>query len=451
MSLIQTFPDGGGGANIPNGSTVTPTDDISIWLKCAGLHQSYTTLNEVLADSAVLSALMANTNAVDYLVRSTTWTTDICANETAINCIGSNDYCADILLANSTWNTAICNSVYWQEVLSPLVPTKSSSDQSGVSADAYYSASMMPYKAFDGDTTTMWASTAKASTTSGAWIQYDFGQPVKVYKSKAMPEFTVGGGGDDLNGAKKYYIAASNDNITFTPISEEVTTRNVLEWSEVSFACNEAYRYWRCQITETVGAVTSIAPSLRELQFYGRGEHPVVDTKADISAIGTEEAGTTASRAYAVGEHFYKNGKFCTVKAAIAQGATFTLGTNYVEGTIADELIIEDFLSHITLNSNITWNMNNTIIKKIGKTVYFTIRGQFPASVGNGYNMFTLDKDIIVGETYSILFSSDWTSPQVIGCIDCYSYNGSSICQVAGNPSLSNKSFVATGYFLTKY
>ena len=272
MSLIQTFPDGGGGANIPNGSTVTPTDDISIWLKCAGLHQSYTTLNEVLADSGVLSALMANTNAVDYLVRSTTWATTICANETAMDTIGVNDYCAEILLSDSTWGAAIGNSTYWEEVLSPLVPIKSSSDQSGVSADAYYSASMMPYKAFDGDTTTMWTSTVKASTTSGAWIQYDFGQPVKVYKSKAMPEFTVGGSGDDLNGAKKYYIAASNDNITFTPISEEVTTRNVLEWSEVSFTCNEAYRYWRCQITETVGAVTSIAPSLRELQFYGRGE-----------------------------------------------------------------------------------------------------------------------------------------------------------------------------------
>ena len=55
-----------------------------------------------------------------------------------------------------------------------------------------------------------------------------------------------------------------------------------------------------------------------------------------ISAIATNETGTTASKAYAIGEHFYKNGKFCTAKAAIAQGATFTLGTNYIEGMVAD-------------------------------------------------------------------------------------------------------------------
>ena len=58
-----------------------------------------------------------------------------------------------------------------------------------------------------------------------------------------------------------------------------------------------------------------------------------------ISAIGTDESGrTTASKAYAIGEHFYKDGKFCTAKTAIASGATFTLNTNYVEGDVASVL-----------------------------------------------------------------------------------------------------------------
>lgn len=65
---------------------------------------------------------------------------------------------------------------------------------------------------------------------------------------------------------------------------------------------------------------------------------PDVSGKADISAIGTNETGATASKAYAVGEHFYKNGKFCTCIQAIAQGAQFTLNTNYVEGTVAETL-----------------------------------------------------------------------------------------------------------------
>ena len=58
-----------------------------------------------------------------------------------------------------------------------------------------------------------------------------------------------------------------------------------------------------------------------------------------ITAIGTYESGSTASRAYAVGEHFYKDGKFCTIIAAVASGETWTLNTNYVEGTIADNII----------------------------------------------------------------------------------------------------------------
>lgn len=62
--------------------------------------------------------------------------------------------------------------------------------------------------------------------------------------------------------------------------------------------------------------------------------------KADISAIGTNETGATCSNpnGYSSGDHFYKNGKFCTAIATIAQGATFTINTNYVEGTIADAI-----------------------------------------------------------------------------------------------------------------
>lgn len=56
------------------------------------------------------------------------------------------------------------------------------------------------------------------------------------------------------------------------------------------------------------------------------------------SVVGTVENGTTASQAYAVGEHFIRNDAFCTAIAAIASGATLTQGTNYVEGTIADNI-----------------------------------------------------------------------------------------------------------------
>jgi hypothetical protein len=63
-----------GKSNIPDGRTVLPTDDIQIWLHCADIwDKSYTTLAEVLADTDTLLALISSNNAVDYMVRSTTW------------------------------------------------------------------------------------------------------------------------------------------------------------------------------------------------------------------------------------------------------------------------------------------------------------------------------------------------------------------------------------------
>ena len=62
-----------------------------------------------------------------------------------------------------------------------------------------------------------------------------------------------------------------------------------------------------------------------------------VATKADISALGTQE-GTTASRLYNPGDHFYKDGKFCTAIAIITIGTTFTLNTNYIVEDVANSL-----------------------------------------------------------------------------------------------------------------
>ena len=63
------------------------------------------------------------------------------------------------------------------------------------------------------------------------------------------------------------------------------------------------------------------------------------------SVVGTVESATTASQAYAVGEHFIRNDAFCTAIATIASGATLTQGTNYVEGTIAEALIRQNTYS----------------------------------------------------------------------------------------------------------
>lgn len=52
------------------------------------------------------------------------------------------------------------------------------------------------------------------------------------------------------------------------------------------------------------------------------------EDKADKTDIATVESGTTASRAYSVGELVYVSGTLYRVKTAIASGTTFTVGTN---------------------------------------------------------------------------------------------------------------------------
>ena len=85
--------------------------------------------------------------------------------------------------------------------------------------------------------------------------------------------------------------------------------------------------------------------------------------KADNSVIAPVESGTTASRAYAAGAHFIKNGAFCTAKTAIAQGETFTLNTNYTAGDIAKLLNILSTTGHATVSfaSFITVSYSNEL------------------------------------------------------------------------------------------
>jgi len=96
-----------------------------------------------------------------------------------------------------------------------------------------------------------------------------------------------------------------------------------------------------------------------------------IEPKADISAIGTDESGrTTASRQYVAGEHFYKDGKFGTTKTTVAQGATWTLNTNYVEGDISD--YIEPKTGTLTVNtaSSSYVTLNSSSVIRVGNIVY---------------------------------------------------------------------------------
>lgn len=255
---------------IPEGSTVLPTDDIQTWLACSNIFdKSYTTLNEVLADSTTLLALMSNNNAVDYLVRSTTWASGVTANSTAMTDIGANDYCANTLLSDSTWLNAICDSTYFESVLNVKVPTMTSNTTpSGVASAGTEFNGRPAYKAFDNNASTNWTSNI-TSTSITDYIQYKFDEPTIISRYTFVPAHDVSG-----NTFKRLLLQGSNTgNNDWELIDDHVEdfAGGSGVRKDIRFNISNSYLYFRLTIT-VVGGTSSYWCQVDELQFYGRAD-----------------------------------------------------------------------------------------------------------------------------------------------------------------------------------
>ena len=106
-------------------------------------------------------------------------------------------------------------------------------------------------------------------------------------------------------------------------------------------------------------------------------------SKTDQTAIAPVEDGSTASKAYAIGSHFMRDGQYCTAIAAIAQGASFTLNTNYTVGDVEDYIFglesrLKKFetVSQITLKKSENANLyGDWGVTRIGNIVQVNING----------------------------------------------------------------------------
>ena len=255
--------------SIPEGSTVLPTDDIQIWLKCAGItDKSYTTLNEVLADSTTLLALMSNNNAVDYLVRSTTWASGITADSTAMTDIGANNYCANTLLADSTWFDAICNSTYLESVLNVKVPTMTSNNtpEGECFSGSNYSASFPPYKAFDGNIDNAWLWGPIGTTNN--YVGYKFPSTRKVYAMKA----TFAREGNPVNATVK--IQGSVNGIdNYVDLATFDTSSFVIgQYNDITVLIDNPSNYLSYRLFSSSAMLqgSGLGFSPKDIQFYGR-------------------------------------------------------------------------------------------------------------------------------------------------------------------------------------
>lgn len=249
----------------PTGSTVTPTDDVETLLLCAGVWDStLITISAVISDVSTLSAVIASNNAVDYLVRSTTWVSDFCSDSTAMSYIGLNNYCANTLLGDEVWLTAIANSSYVDTVLNVKVPTMTSATApSGQVICGSQNTSYPAWQAF-GNASARWVAnqTASAGGSKSDWIGYVFTES-KVIKSISILLMT------NLP-ITAYTIKASNDGVTYTDIKSGTSLSDA---DSVTFLNDTAYKYWRLDCTQknNTGGNAGL-PQIYVLQFYGRDD-----------------------------------------------------------------------------------------------------------------------------------------------------------------------------------
>ncbi|MFF3145805.1 discoidin domain-containing protein [Streptomyces sp. NPDC057927] len=119
-----------------------------------------------------------------------------------------------------------------------------------ISASSYYSATNLPYKAFDGDISSRWATQSRSVT---GWIQIDFGERKSVNRVK----IAFATNANLKNAPKNFFIQGSNDNIVFDNLK---SITNQTDWDlnrtkVFSFSNLTKYRYYRIEILSNNGDV----------------------------------------------------------------------------------------------------------------------------------------------------------------------------------------------------
>lgn len=202
---------------VPEGATVTPTNDIQTWLHCANITDKiYTTLAEVLADETTFEMLLADNNACDYMARSTDWA----LNEGAVPVMTSD---------TTPSGECICDS---------------------------YTSGENAYKVFDSDYSdnSYWESSS--AKTTGAWVGYVF--PNEVSVSRVRHRILT-----SSNCTTK--VQYSDDGTTWNDTGTQYTITISSGIMDVNVAYSGTHKYWRVYL---VSANNSTKWGTSILQFY---------------------------------------------------------------------------------------------------------------------------------------------------------------------------------------
>lgn len=342
---------------LPDGSTVTPTDDIQTWLHCAGImDKAYTTLAEVLADSTTLLALISDNNAVDYLVRSKTF-------------IGNSEY-IPVMTSDTT----------------PSGVASSSGAQSGYEA----------YKAFDRvdrGTNSGWQATSGSQNNS--WLQYEFDNPVLI--DKIVVDMSA------VKSAASYWrdyifnLKASNDGTNFTTLASNLTVQFIQGTSyylEASITSETPYKYYRFETVQyncTYGGGYAVAFGI-QLSLNG-----ICQSSAAMTDIGANN--------YAA-DTLLADSDWCT---GICNSSYFESVLNVKVPTLSSNAncIYQDI--NASYQAYYAFDGNNT-------TFYNPSAYPTPEYIGYDFGkdvaIFRIDMDVDTFPTYTIQYSDDnstWT------------------------------------------
>lgn len=319
--------------NAVNGSTAIPTDDIQIWLHCAGIYDKteYTTLADVLADHETLYLLMGSNNAVNYLVRSTTWVSDITADEYAMKYIGKWNYASDTLLNNSMWLTGICGSAHFEYVLNGSVPKMTSDDApSGHVTGTTPASGSQLYYAFDKDDSTVF----RTASQTTAEIKYEFTEAIEIRKF----DWAVIYG--DTTTTLSLQLMYSDDGTNYTNAGSAysyVASPTSTTQSYVIATQYGKHKYWGIKRTAT----TTFAGVARTVQFYGRQD--VTENLIDIYSAADDRV------------YYIENGEEKTV-------CTTDLSGHYA---VAKSLLPNGTYTLISTKANDPSNLSNPYTKTI--------------------------------------------------------------------------------------
>ena len=222
-----------------NGATVEPTDDITTWLKCANIEDpSITTLADVLANRSLFETLIANSNACNYMARSTTWAL------------------AEGLVPTMTSNTEPSGVV-----------TSSGNDSTN-------HPSWLPYKVFNKDITEGWWS----NTGTNTYISYQSVRPICVKRISVQSVLD-----SNVIRLKNFKLQGSNDGSNWTDIYSGVYKNND-RVQNFSFANDNSYSYHRLYCIDSYTTSTGFSIVIKNLQFYSKED--ITTSQDAMSLIG---------------------------------------------------------------------------------------------------------------------------------------------------------------------